>query len=105
MAMKEQIIMAKWIKKENNNKLIIGINAYVLDEHDTGLCVYIFQLINNLANIYQSDNKYDSTVFSANHYMLNKNIRIKKKLPSLFLSSRYARIYSLIKKDLLPINN
>jgi glycosyltransferase involved in cell wall biosynthesis len=81
-------------KEKENNRLNIGINASMLDEHPTGVGVYSFQLINNLSAICQRENKYNLTVFSPTKYMLNKDICIKK-LPDLFLSSKYGKLAAL----------
>jgi glycosyltransferase involved in cell wall biosynthesis len=85
--------MVKRIEKVKT-RLKIGINASMLDDHPTGVGVYSFQLINNLAAICQRENKYDLTVFSPSHYMLDKNIRIKK-LPAIFLSSKYGKLAAI----------
>lgn len=73
------------------NQITIGMNGSMLDEKPTGVGVYSYNLINNLANLITNSKWKKMTVFTPTNTLLNKNIKTIK-LSGLLQSSKHGKL-------------
>jgi glycosyltransferase involved in cell wall biosynthesis len=78
----------------NANRITIGINGSMLDEHPTGVGVYSYNLINHLCELYRNGHTGALTVFSPSDSFLSNKVRVIK-LSQYMRASQYGKIAAL----------